>query len=35
MTIIADVDLVFHWCMLTLEVEEAEGAVLLGMITDL
>ena len=34
-TIIADGDVAFHWCMLTVEVEEAEGAVLLGMITDL
>ena len=34
-TIIADEDIAFHWCMLTVEVEEAEGAVLLGMIADL
>ena len=34
-TIITDEDVAFHWCMLTVEVEEAKGAVLLGMITDL
>ncbi len=34
-TIITDEDIAFHWCMLTVEVEDAEGTVLLGMIADL
>ncbi len=34
-TITTDEDIAFHWCMLTVEVEEAEGAELLGMLTDL
>ena len=34
-TIVADEDIAFFWCMLTVEVEEAEGKVLLGMIADL
>lgn len=34
-TITTDEDLAFLWCMLTVEVEEAEGAVLLEMLTDL
>ena len=33
--IVSDDDIAFYWCMLTVEVEEAEGKVLLGMITEL
>ncbi len=34
-TITTDEDIAFHWSMLTVEVEEAEGEVLLGMIVGL
>ena len=34
-TIVADEDVAFHWSMLTVEVEDAEGTVLLAMIVDL
>ena len=33
--IVSDDDIAFHWCMLTVEVEETEGKVLLKMIADL
>ena len=34
-TIISDADIAFHWSMLTVEVEDVEGAVLLEMIVGL
>ena len=34
-TIVTDDDIGFYWCMLTVEVEEAEGKVLLEMIVDM
>ena len=34
-TVITDEDIAFHWSTLSIEVEEAEGTVLLGMIVDL
>ena len=34
-TIVNDEDVAFHWSMLTVEVEEAERVVMLGMIIDL
>ena len=33
--IVSDDDIAFHWCMLTVEVEEAESKVLLELIADL
>lgn len=34
-TIIEDEDIALYWCMLTMEIEDSEGAVLLGMIVEL
>ena len=33
--IVSDDDIGFYWCMLTIEVEEAEGKVLLEMIVNM
>ena len=34
-SIITDEDIVFHWSILTIEVEKEEGAALLGMMVNL
>ena len=33
--VISDEDIALYWCMLTIEIEDSDGAVLLRMIVDL